>query len=670
MSILKISKNNKILIETNEYKNYKYEQFKFKDIKIELLNDRVLYKNEKLIGYNEDKSICGFIIGEIYDLEVNKLKQKGHKFNTELDAEYIVHLYEEYGEDVLKSLNGKFIICLIDTLNENIIIVNDRYGTINFYYNIEKNNFIFTNHSKTVLSNIKDKIIDEEAVEDFLNYGCVIKNKTLLKSVKRMDAASIIKINNDNITVDKYWDWNIKKLENVTFNESVDKLGKLWIEAVRKIVSKHEKLNITVTGGLDSRAVVAAIDYLNLNYKINLAYTIGLKGCLDGKIAQKIAQRASLNYKFFPINNKQYLINSFKALQNTVCPLITDYVCINNFNQKELLKYPLLSGYLGGETIGGDLLEDNLNYLKADKTISYIYNNQSKMYGISDKKLFLEECNLNISSHNKYVSTDFHILGEFLIRNRSAVLFEMMGNNYNNLSPFMDNNLIDYLYSLPEEWRKGHHLYNAMLLKFFPKFYIDIPWERTKLPIILDLNEAEIELYSKEKSYEMHIKNKDIIIFGASTLGIKAYKLLKNNYNVIYYCDNDSKKWGKLLENIEIISPDKLAKLNNVFVVVASMYYKEILHQLKDLGIRDYTFIGIEEGNVKSYTNFSIWLKNEYIYKTIKNEIVNNNFIKKYINIDYFTEKIHQYICNDKGRYEDILLIFSLSKVLEKLTTY
>ncbi|MBY6800470.1 hypothetical protein EXM98_14155 [Clostridium botulinum] len=243
----------------------------------------------------------------------------------------------------------------------------------------------------------------------------------------------------------------------------------------------------------------------------------------------------------------------------------------------------------------------------------------------------------------------------------------MMGDNYNNLSAFLDNDFFDYLYSLPEEWRKGHYLYNVMLLKFFPKFYIDIPWERTKLSIVLDLSEDEIERYSNDINCNLDIQQKDIIIFGASTLGIKTYKLLKNSYNVLYYCDNDSKKWGTLLNGIKIISQNEIIKLNNVSVVVASMYYKEILAQLKSLGVGDYIFIGIEEGIEKSYTNFAKWIKNEYIYKSIKNEVIKSDVAKKYINIDYFVERIDQYIYDNKGKYEDILLTFSLSKVLENL---
>lgn len=671
MSILVISKNSKKLMHVSQNEDHKYTEHQFKNIKIQMLNDGVLSNRDKSVGYNENKSIYAFIIGEIYDLEIEKLKQLGHEFNNESDAEYIAHLFEEFGEDVLKKLNGKFVICLVDTLNENVVIVNDRYGAINFYYNIDKEGFIFTNDSKIALSNTKDKTVDEEALKDFSNYGCVIENKTLLKNIKRMDSAGIIKINNENIVMDKYWNWNVKKLANVTLDEAIDKLAELWIEAVRKIVSKHDKFNITITGGLDSRAVVAAIDYLNLSHKINLAYTIGLKGCLDEKIAEKVAKRAGLNYSFFRIDDKQYLDNAFTALDRIICPLNTNYACINILHEKEIFKYPLLSGTFGGETIGGDLQIDGLNYECKDILYSYINNMQSKTYGISNKELLLDQHTLdnenNFNNADKYSSTDFYILDRFIIRNRSAVLFEMMGDNYNSISPFLENSFFDYLFSLPEEWRKNHYIYNKMLLQYFSKFYLDIPWERTKLPIFLNFDRNEIETYSKEVENSVNIRNKDIVIFGASTLGIKTFELLKENYNIIYYCDNDNKKWGSLLNGIEIISPKKLIKLNNISVVVASMYYREIIEQLKILGIDDYTFIGVEEGEVKSYTDFGKWLKNDFVYNRINKEMVNGNISKKYLDMDEYVKKLAEYTCENKGKYEDFLLINSLNVILENL---
>lgn len=54
----------------------------------------------------------------------------------------------------------------------------------------------------------------------------------------------------------------------------------------------------------------------------------------------------------------------------------------------------------------------------------------------------------------EYLHSDFYIFNEYLIRNRTAVLYEMMGDNYKCITPFLDNDFLNYLYSLPEKWRK------------------------------------------------------------------------------------------------------------------------------------------------------------------------------------------------------------------------
>lgn len=79
--------------------------------------------------------------------------------------------------------------------------------------------------------------------------------------------------------------------------------------------------------------------------------------------------------------------------------------------------------------------------------------------------------------------------------------------------------------------------------------------------------------------------NSNTILFGASNLGKIAYTLLKNNYNIIYFCDNDSDKWGKSIEGIEIIPPSRLKGMNNVDIVIASMYHDDISVQLNSMGI-------------------------------------------------------------------------------------
>ncbi|MFA6742504.1 MAG: hypothetical protein WCR78_13560 [Arcobacteraceae bacterium] len=52
--------------------------------------------------------------------------------------------------------------------------------------------------------------------------------------------------------------------------------------------------------------------------------------------------------------------------------------------------------------------------------------------------------------------------------------------NIDQRKPFFDNKLIEFIYSIPDDFRKDNKLYSAMLLKFFPKFFKDIPWQKTR----------------------------------------------------------------------------------------------------------------------------------------------------------------------------------------------
>lgn len=78
-----------------------------------------------------------------------------------------------------------------------------------------------------------------------------------------------------------------------------------------------------------------------------------------------------------------------------------------------------------------------------------------------------------------------------------------------------------------------------------------------------------------------------IIIFGASNTGKKAYQMLKTQYEIIAFCDNNEELIGTKLFDIPIISPESIGDIRNDIVVIASVYHMEITRQLYILGIKN-----------------------------------------------------------------------------------
>ena len=64
--------------------------------------------------------------------------------------------------------------------------------------------------------------------------------------------------------------------------------------------------------------------------------------------------------------------------------------------------------------------------------------------------------------------------------------------------------------------------------------------------------------------------------------------LIKEGLEVLYFCDNDSKKWGSFWDGVKVISPEEskaLYEKDGIPILVTSNYSKEIRKQLKNMNI-------------------------------------------------------------------------------------
>ncbi|PIC94704.1 hypothetical protein CSV69_15455 [Sporosarcina sp. P26b] len=79
---------------------------------------------------------------------------------------------------------------------------------------------------------------------------------------------------------------------------------------------------------------------------------------------------------------------------------------------------------------------------------------------------------------------------------------------------------------------------------------------------------------------EMEDKKIDkVIVFGASEGG-KNYYEKQTDYKILAFIDNDKNKHGNLIGSILIVSPENMKKYDYDYIIIASVFYKEIKNQL------------------------------------------------------------------------------------------
>lgn len=95
---------------------------------------------------NEDGTIWIVFNGEIFNyIELRPmLEARGHHFSTHSDTEVIVHLYEDFGPECLKHLNGQFAIAIWDQRDRSLFLARDRLGIRPLFYTQQRGRFPLT----------------------------------------------------------------------------------------------------------------------------------------------------------------------------------------------------------------------------------------------------------------------------------------------------------------------------------------------------------------------------------------------------------------------------------------------------------------------------------------------------------------------------------------------
>ncbi|MDO9513378.1 MAG: asparagine synthase (glutamine-hydrolyzing) [Elusimicrobiota bacterium] len=209
--------------------------------------------------FNEDKSVTVVCNGEIYNFrELRKeLETKGHRFYTQSDTETIVHLYEEYGEECLKRINGMFAIAVWDEKNQRLFIARDRIGKKPLYYTKIKNSFYFASEIKSFLAVPGfEKKVNLEAIHYYLTYQYIPSPMTIFENVFRLDPASFMTVDSrGTVQCRKYWSPDFREKTDLSYDGAKEKIKDILKDAVKLRMISDVPLGAFLSGGIDSSIV-------------------------------------------------------------------------------------------------------------------------------------------------------------------------------------------------------------------------------------------------------------------------------------------------------------------------------------------------------------------------------------------------------------------------------
>ena len=241
---------------------------------------------------NENSNCSLVLAGEVFpDRHVTEhLRSCGHKI-TSPDAGCLIHLYEEHQQNFLHNLSGSFAGVMVDRAKRTTVIFNDRFSAKRLFVYEGPEGLLFSTEAKAILAVVpKTRAFDPVGLAEFLTCGCTLGSHSLFQGIAVLPGASLWRINLDG-TFEKsiYFnrsEWESRtELDSKTFTEA-------FVDAFPEVVRRYSKsgvpVGISLTGGLDSRMVIAALEGC---FDPFLSYTFGsmYRDNFDMKIAREIS---------------------------------------------------------------------------------------------------------------------------------------------------------------------------------------------------------------------------------------------------------------------------------------------------------------------------------------------------------------------------------------------
>jgi asparagine synthase (glutamine-hydrolysing) len=248
---------------------------------------------------NEDETVWVSFNGEIYNYRAlrDELQTQGHRFRTQGDTETLVHLYEDYGPEMVSRLIGMFAFAIWDKQKRQLFLARDRMGIKPLYYSRQGEDFVFASEIKALLRH--PQLAPRPSLEgiwNYLTYRSVPSPATLLEGIIKVRPGQCLTFSEKGLRSWSYWDIPLQARGTIRsgparreqIRQEVE--SRLTTSVQRRLIS-DVPVGAFLSGGVDSSLIVALMSKLT-NASVR-TYSVGFRDFRDSELphAALVAQQ-------------------------------------------------------------------------------------------------------------------------------------------------------------------------------------------------------------------------------------------------------------------------------------------------------------------------------------------------------------------------------------------
>ncbi len=445
--------------------------------------------------YNGDKSVVMVCNGEIFNHRElrDELTAEGYVFRTHTDVEVIPHLYDKYGLEFAKYLNGQFAIALYDSKKDMFILVRDQVGICPLYYTIHDGRVIFGSEIKAILEYPGiPRRLNLKAVDQLMNFPGIVSPTTFFDGIYALRAGHMIIFNEGSDGKDEeFWDMiYTEDLEDKGEEYYVENVKRLFKDAIARRLDADVPIGFYISGGLDSSLVACYIGKFLLNSYYSFSAEIGTDELDESQYQYMVKDCVKSTHYSVPVTDESIYENLKKVIWHTESAVKESYdvaaYLLSSLVQGSPAKAVLTGqgsdeffcGYVGymldmfRGMQRGSMTEDELKYnehLWGDKYFRYerihpeIRKVHKQVYApdladrIDDFSALKESpidvrkvAGLSDAKRRSYIDYKLRLSDHLLIEHGDHMFFS---HSVEGRHPFLDAELLKFVATIPDEYK-------------------------------------------------------------------------------------------------------------------------------------------------------------------------------------------------------------------------
>jgi asparagine synthase (glutamine-hydrolysing) len=453
--------------------------------------------------------------GEFYNFKQhrNDLLKKGVHLKSQSDTEVLLYLYITEGPSCLEKINGFFAFAIYDKEEESLFIARDRMGIKPLFIYRDNDKLIFASEMKAILAYGITKELDQTSLFEYLQLNYIPAPFSIFKNVTKLKPGKYLQISKGEVTEKEYYKIPFQssdeiKKNNAGYENAQNEIFKLLDNSVKLRMISDVPLGAFLSGGIDSSIIVA----LSSKYTERLnTFSIGFKDeplFDETRYASLVAEKYKTNHTVFSLTNDDFFSVLFEVLDYTDEPFSDSSALAVYILSKHTRKHVTvaLSGDGADELFGGynkhkaefrirnaGVVEKTLGLLNPVWTIlpqsrNSVVANKIRQFsrfadgmnlpaderywkwcGFADEteienilkvkvsKEYLERKSQILQyisekgSINEVLYSDMHLVLQNDMLTKIDIM--SMANSLEVRVPFLDHNLVNYVFSLPSEFK-------------------------------------------------------------------------------------------------------------------------------------------------------------------------------------------------------------------------